>query len=185
MRLNFRYVAWPLLLLAILTWCAVGLFVWVILTDEEDRATSVQSMQETESKEASALRLYSLAQDTAQKREQLDKIFHTDVVSMVDMIESAGKTAGAKLVVSNVQTQDTPLAQTASGSPIIATGFVVEAQGTFPSIMHLVRLFETLPVPSKLDRLDVERTSAATPGASGLWRINAHLNVLTTSDTTL
>ncbi|MEK7133807.1 MAG: hypothetical protein AAB804_01925 [Patescibacteria group bacterium] len=183
MKLDLRYIGWPLLLLTVLVWVGVGMFAQTILADEESQVFRMQQTQEAENKDASTIRLHALAQDTEQKRGQLDAILRVDVVSIVDMIEAAGKAAGVKLIVNNAQPENTPLPQTANGTQVIVTGFVVEAQGTFASLMHLIRLFETFPLPSKIGRFDMERISATGPGTSGGWRINAHIRILTTSDT--
>jgi hypothetical protein len=182
MKIKLTSFAWPLLIFAVLAWAAVGIFAWTILSDEADRVVRVQNAQEAEQKEASAKRLHAIAQDTEFTRGQLDDILDVDVISVVDMIEAAGKAAGVKLVVSSVQPENAPPLQGRGTSQVIATGFVVEAQGRFASLMHAVQLFETLPVPAKVGRLDIERIQVGDTGTSDMWRLNAQIHMLTTSD---
>lgn len=183
MKIKVTYLVWILFPAAVLAWAAVGLFAWIIATDEVDRALYVQVMQETESKEAIATRLHAIVQDTAEQRAQLDSILRMDVVSIVDMIEEVGKAAGVRITVSNAIPENVPPSQAAGGAGIIATGFVVEAQGRFSTLMRVVQLFETLPIPSTLGRLDMERTAKpGNLGTSDTWRMNAYIRVLTTAD---
>ena len=120
-------------------------------------------------------------QDTAEQRATR---FNSgmDVVSIVDMIEEVGK-EGVRITVSNAIPENVPPSQAAGGAGIIATGFVVEAQGRFSTLMRVVKLFETLPITSTLGRLDMERTAKpGNLGTSDTWRMNAYIRVLTTAD---
>jgi hypothetical protein len=116
---------------------------------------------------------------------QLDTVLDVDVISVVDMLEASGKAAGVKLVVSSVQPEGAPPLQGAGTTQVIGTGFVVEAQGKFSSLMHVAQLFETLPVPSKVGRLDIEHINVAEQKTSGVWRMNVQVHILTTSDTSI
>lgn len=183
MKIKLTHIAWPLVLIALLTWAAVGVFIWTVLSDETDRITRVQSAQEAEQKEASTLRLRAIAQDTLLNRTQLDAILDVDVISVVDMLEASGKAAGVKLVVSSVQPEGAPPLQGAGSAQVIGTGFVVEAQGKFSSLLHAAQLFETLPVPSKVGRLDIEHINVADQKSLDVWRMNVQVHTLTTSAT--
>lgn len=169
--------------MAFLAWAVVGLFAWTIQSDEVDRALYVQTTQESESKEASAIRLHSIAQDTREERATLEGIFRTDVVSIVNLIETTGKAAGVKVTVSSVIPESAPPTQAAASAGIVATGFIIEAQGKFSALMHVLQLFETFPLPSTIGRLDIEYVpNARESGLSGIWRMNAYIRVLTTPD---
>jgi hypothetical protein len=61
-----------------------------------------------------------------------------------------------------------------------AVAFVVQAQGSFSSLMKLVALFEHLPLVSSVGEIDLERTAAANQKA-GLWHLTARIRVLTTA----
>ena len=183
MKIKITHLAWLLFPMALLAWAAVGLFAWTIQSDEIDRALQVQTTQESEDREATAIRIHSIARDTVEERTQLDKIFRTDVVSIVDLIETTGTAAGVKVTVRNVIPESAPPTQAAASAGIVATGFVIEAQGKFSTLMHVLQLFETLPIPSTLGRLDIEYVpDSGGSGLSSAWRLNAYIRVLTTSD---
>jgi hypothetical protein len=182
MKIKIAYLAWLLFPTAIAVWAAVGLFVWTIASDEADRAFDVRIVQESETKAASAIRLRAIAQDTVAERAKLESFFHADIVSIVNMIEAVGKAAEVKVTVSNVIPENVP-SQVAGNAKIVATGFVIEADGRFSALMHVLRLFETLPIPSVLGRLDMEHNpSAAGSGSSDTWHMNVYIRVLSTSD---
>lgn len=183
MKIKITYLAWLLFPTAILAWIFVGLFAWTIQSDEADRVLHMQTIQESESKEVAAIRLHSIVQDTREERTKLENIFRMDVVSVVNLIEATGKAAGVKVTVSNVIPESAPPTQTAASAGIIATGFVIEAQGKFSTLMHALQLLETLPVPSTIGRFDIEYISNAGSGSSGVWSMNAYIRVLTTLDT--
>ena len=182
MKNPITYIQWIIFPVALLAWVAVGLFAWTISADEVDRTAHVIVTQDTENKGAVAARLHSIVQDTAAQRAQLDSALRVDVVSVVDMIDSVGKAAGVKTTVSNAQTEKAPSKQAAVGPQIMATGFVIEAEGKFVTLMHVAQLFETLPVPSRLERLDITHAASSSPGVSDAWHMSAYLRVLTTSD---
>ncbi len=182
MKITITYIAWPLLGMAILAWSAVGVFAWTIAGDESDRAFNIQNVEEAESKEATAVRLHAIARDTAANRLQLDTILHADVVSVVDMIEAVGKASGVKVMLSDAVPEKAPSSQAAGGSAVMTVGFVVKASGKFSSLMHAIRLFETLPLPSTVVRLDIGRANSASPDSAGSWNMNVYIRVLTTSD---
>lgn len=182
---TITYIEWIVFPLALFAWVAVGYFAWAISTDEADRTALVKITQVTESKGAVAVRLHAIVQDTAAQRAQLDSALRVDVVSVVDMIEAAGKAAGVNIAVSNAQPESAPSPKATRGSQVMATGFAIEAEGKFPALMHAVQLFETLPVPSKLERLDIEHMASTSSRASHTWHMSAYIRVLTTPDVRL
>jgi len=174
------YLTWLLFPLALLAWIAVGLFAWTIQGDEADRLLRTQTIQESESREATALRLHSIVQDTESERAQLDSLVTVDVVSVVDMLEETGKAAGVKVTVINVLPEGVA-AIGAGNANIVATGFVIEAHGRFSALMHVLQLLETLPIPSTLGRLDIELVPNPS-GSSSTWGMNAYIRVLTAEE---
>ena len=171
--------AWSLLALTLGAWCFVVFFAWTIYVDESERLAEAQNAKIISLERASATRTHALAVDTAQQSEALGKILAVDVVSIANMLEAAGKAAkvGVKLgnaVPENFSASD-PL-------PVQAVGFVVEAKGTFSALMHAARLFEKLPLPSTVTRLDFEHVPTQGGKGAGEWHMNAHIRVLTTSD---
>lgn len=168
-----------ILTLAVVAWGLVALFAWTISVDEAARSASAGDEQKAVVTNAVALRMHALAQETAGDGETLKKLLNVDVVSASYMIEEVGKIAGVAVKLSDAQPEN---AQAADGSVAKAVGFVVAADGKFPALMHAARLFETLPIPSSVTRLDIERTPQPSGKPSGIWHMNVYIRVLTTSD---
>ena len=177
---RISYIAWTTVALALSAWAGVGFFAWTILNQESDRAGSVRATQESSEKGAAAMRTHSLAQETAYERTQLATLFNVDVVSAATLIESVGKASGVEVRLGGAQPESAP--PTTSGPDVQAVGFVVEANGKFAALMRAAQLFETLPIPSVLTRVDIEQ-GPSTDGASGVWHMSAYIRVLTTSNT--
>lgn len=177
MKKSISYLSWPLLLIALVAWCAVVWFALTISTQEADRTSNVQSAQDSSAKKASAARIHGLAQDTAQERAQLANVLNVDVVSVVAMIRAVGKAAGVNAKLSDALPETAPA--TAPGAPAIeAVGFVVQADGSFSALMHAAQLYETLPVPSSLQRLDIQAVPNLTAGKTPTWHMSLYLRVL-------
>ncbi|OGG56493.1 hypothetical protein A3D71_02385 [Candidatus Kaiserbacteria bacterium RIFCSPHIGHO2_02_FULL_55_20] len=171
--------AFLVLTLAVVAWGLVALFAWTISVDEAARSASAGDEQKAVITNAAALRMHTLAQETAGDGETLKKLLNVDVVSASYMIEEVGKIAGVAVKLSDAQPENT---QSTDASGPKAVGFVVAADGKFPALMHAARLFETLPVPSSVTRLDIERTPQSSGKPSGLWHMNVYIRALTTSD---
>ncbi len=173
MKIKITYLTWPLFSLALLAWTGVALFAWTIRSDEADHMLRAQTLQEYESKETTAMRLHSIAQDTKEERAKLESIVRMDVVSIVNLIESTGKAAGVNVTVSNV------IPEGEAGSGLVATGFVIEARGRFSTLMRVVQLFESIPISSTIGRLDIEYIPNQDVRA---WGMSAYIRVLTAED---
>ena len=174
---NRTSISWILLSLALVAWGAVGFFGWTIYTDESDRLIQAENEQSASLERASVVRTHALALDTVAQGKTLGDLLNVDVVSVADMIEAAGKAARVTVRLGNAVPENVP---TSEILPVKAVGFTVEATGTFSALMHLARLFEELPLPSTVTRLDLERVPAG--ASTSQWRMNASIRVLTTSD---
>ena len=170
-------IAWSTLALALLAWTGVGFFAWTISGAKSERLARLVVTHQSSNDAANAVRIHGLAEDTAQARAALGTLLTTDVVSVANAIESAGKGIGVDTKVSSVLPEGAPT-QSPGGPPVQAVGFVVSADGKFSALMHTVALFETLPVPSQITRLDISKT----PGeASDAWHLDLYIKVLTTT----
>lgn len=168
-----------ILTLAVVAWGLVALFAWTINADESARSATAGDEQKAVVSNAVALRMHALAQETAGDGEVLKKLLDVDVVSASYMIEEVGKVAGVTVKLSDAQPENT---QSVDGSGPKAVGFVIAADGKFPALMHAARLFETLPIPSSVTRLDIEHTPQSSGKPTGLWHMNVYIRVLTTSN---
>ena len=165
--------------LALAAWGLVGYFAWTITRDEDKRVMDAREAQLVAIRNAQAIRTHALALDAAGGGAKLRELLDLDVVSVSNMIEEAGKAAGVKVKLGNAQPERDA---TSDGLAIRAVGFIVTADGKFQELLHVARLFEALPIPSSVTRLDIERAPASSGGVSGTWHMNAHIRVLTTSD---
>ncbi len=179
MRMRYRTsTAILALCLALLAWGIVGFFAWTIQTDENKRAADARDAQLTAVKNAQGIRTHALVADAAPDSANLKDLLNVDVVSASYMIEGVGRAAGVKMRLSDAQ----PEGEVGTDIlPLHAVGFVVTADGKFSDLLRAVRMFESLPVPSSITRLDIERVpkSAGTP--VGTWHLNVSIRILTTA----
>lgn len=164
-----------ILTVALLSWGLVGFFAWTINADESERVAHIQDARIAEVAGANSVRTHALARDTAAESAQLKDLLNVDIVSASYMIEEVGKAAGVSVALGDAMPEGK---QSTDLAAVRAVGFVVQADGKFPALMRAARLFETLPIPSDVTRLDIERA----PGASSLWHMNVYIRILTTSD---
>src|SRR3989338_4882635 len=176
--LNRTSTAVSAVILALAAWGFVGYFAWTIAGDEDKRVADGREAQLVAIQNAQAIRTHALALDTATDGAKLKNLLDLDVVSVSNMIEEAGRSAGVKVKLGNAQPER---GATSDGLTIRAVGFIVTADGKFSELLRAARLFEALPIPSSVTRLDIERAPASFGGAPSAWHLNAYIRVLTTS----
>lgn len=169
------YGSWIALLVALLSVFGVSFFGWTIVRDESERIINVQSAQEYAIKKDVAVRTQALAVDTKDARDRLDELMDVEIISAVDILESAAKAARVGMELGSAQPENAP----AGAEGVKAVGFYVSATGSYVAVTRALMLFETLPLPSSVERFDIERASGA--GGATSWRLNAHIRVLTTA----
>lgn len=150
-----------------------------IQTQAQVSATNVAQSEQQVDRAARTLRLSGIVADTKDERERLDTLIQPDVVSIVDTIEAAGAAARVKATVSDALPQGISR-ELPGGQPLQAVAFVVQAQGSFSSLMKLLALFEHLPLVSSVEEVDLEQSSAANP-KTATWHLTARIRVLTTT----
>ena len=168
-----------LLVLMLSAWGLVGFFAWTINTDEAQRIVDAQNSRIAAVTGAQAVRTHAIVQDTAEERAALQNLLNVDVVSASYMIEEVGKIAGVKVKLSDAQPENL---STTDPLALKTVGFVISVDGKFSALMRTVRLFENLPIPSSVSRLDIEHAPKSAGDTSSLWHMNVYLRVLTTSD---
>lgn len=171
-----------LLILAIIGWGLVGYFAWTINADESKRIADARDAQMATIAKAHAVRTHALAIDTAGESAKLKDLLNVDVVSASYAIEGVGKIAGVTVKLGDAQPEN---ASAASIPGLKAVGFVVSAEGKFPALIRAVQLFETLPLPSTVARIDIEHAPKASGDTTSPWHMNIYIRVLTTSDISL
>lgn len=175
-------IAWGVVAAAVLAWGAVAAFNGSLGATRAVRETVLANTQQSAVRESGAIRLHMLARDTKDARDQLDALTRTDVLSIANMIDDVGRTAGVKMKIGDVLSG--PSTQTPAGPRAPALHdvvFLVEADGAFPSLMHAILLLEQLPLFSSVQDLELRRAPAAVSGAGGTWRASIHLRALSTT----
>jgi len=171
---------------AVAAWIAVFMYASWISAQQDALASQVTNVQSVADREIAATRLHALARDTQNQRTQLDGLTHTDVIGIANTIDSIGQIAGVKLNIGGATPG--PAAQKASAgsvSTLHAVSFVVEADGTFSSLMHAASLLETLPVLSSVESLEFAHALLSTGAGSAnssAWHLTARIRMLTTAD---
>jgi hypothetical protein len=165
---------------SILAWCtlALGLGAWGgtlyladrIAFESEARTFAATNQEQASQKQMSAIRTRALAEETKDERAELERLLGSDVVALANTIESAGKSAGVAVRISDALPES-------AGNIMQAVGFVIEAQAGFASLMRVVAVLESLPLPVSIEQLELEHT-AGSGGNAGSWRLSARLRIL-------
>lgn len=174
MRMNrYSYMAAGTLLAAVASWCLAGYLAWDIASQRAARETTAIDLQQESVQEAAGIRLHALVQATETQRNLLATAADVSIVEAANAIEEAGAGLGIDMRLSGALPEGGSAAS--DGPSVQPVGFVVGADGSFARLMQALRLFETLPFPSEVERFDIERV----PGSEGLWHLNIYLRVLT------
>ena len=180
MRNRITYIAWFSLLAALGLWGAVlyAAF-WIQGQAAESAHSAAQSAQQLD-RLAYTQRLSALASDTKDARLQLERLVQPDAVTIVNTIESAGKSARVNATVSDAISEGASQ-QLPGGASLQAVAFIVQAQGAFLDMMKLAGLFEQLPLMSVVEQLNIERSTGGDTAKASSWRMTARIRVLTTA----
>ena len=174
MKRSENYLALLLLVLALLACAAVVYFQWMINDAETAYGASVQNAQQSFTAQNSAVAMHAEAQDTASARQKLDALLSPDVASVAATLRGIGKTTGAQVVLGGALPESTPT--NASGqSSLSAVSYSLEADGTFASLMRTLQLIETLPLPSRVERFDIQQSQGTS------WHMSVSIRVLSTT----
>lgn len=173
MKIKITYLAWLLALFALLAVAGTVYIAWDLGNQAGDRALLRQDADAQVAKSANAVRMHALISDTEVERAALDQALATGAVASADAIEAAGKSAGVDLRVSGTLGQQPILGISAN---IQTIGFLVEAEGSFAALTRALQTLEMLPLPSAVERVNLEK------GSSDSWRLSALVRVFTSSD---
>ena len=73
----------------------------------------------------------------------------------------------------------------ASSANTSGINFAIEAQGSFASLVQTIRLFETLPVPSQIQEVELQGIPNTGVSASGghdvSWHLTLRLQIITSA----
>jgi len=169
------YLAVTLLLLALLAWGAVVYFNFAISGAQAQYEADTQTSQQSSTEQSSSVSTHAVAQDTAVARAQLDALLAPDVSSIANTLRGIGSTTGVSVKLGGALPEDAPTTPTV-GVTIQAVAFSLEADGSFPALMRTEALIETLPLPSSVERFDIQHAAGA-----DTWHMSVSIRVLTTS----
>jgi len=173
------YLSYLLAAIALLAWALVIYAGFAIDSTALGEAQTIAAQQQQSDQAGYQDRIHSLAAQTTLQRLQLGTLTSTDVVTIVTLLETTGKSVGAKVSTALPEGGSVTLP---GGGVLQPIAFVVDASGSFSSLMHALALYETLPIPSQVEQVDLEYVTT-TPGASaGSWHLTAHVRVLTSAD---
>lgn len=178
MNAKETYIALGLGVATLIAWGGVAFFQQSVQTMEAQLITEAQNAQQSSLQQSLAVRTRAVAQETAPARARLEQVLAVDVGSAATLLQDTGKTTRVAVKLSNALPEAPPSAPAVNSGPSVqAVGFSLEADGTFSALVRTAQLLETLPLASRVERLDIQTGgTAAAP-----WRMNVYIRVLTTS----
>lgn len=179
---TFSLVAYGSLALALCLWAFLFWGSLHLMASAEDRAQSATQLQADAAKHAYTARLAALAQDTSVQRATLESIVQPDVVTIVNGIEAAGKKANTDAQVTSALADGTAT-DLPGGGKVQGVAFVVEAHGSFASILKLETMYENLPLASTIESVDLEKAVAQGATAPS-WHLTMRIRVFTSASIT-
>lgn len=183
---NIGTLAWAAVAAALAAWAVVFIYAAWISTQQSVRSSQTADVQSVSDREIAAVRLHALARDTQEQRTQLDTLARTDVIGVANMIDSIGRIAGVTLQIGGATPESAgQKAGAGTVSALHAVSFVVEADGSFSSLMHAAALLETLPSLSSIQSLEFEHAPLSADSGSARsapWHLTARIRTVTTAD---
>ncbi|MFZ2886742.1 MAG: hypothetical protein WA021_02895 [Minisyncoccia bacterium] len=160
-------LAWIMVFVAVLAWTSFGGLVRQLSNERIAYAEAESRSKEEALRGEGAARLKATVESTETERTALESLVSISILQAVEVIEQAGRAAGASDVSIG---EATPSAN--APKDLSAVTIVVNASGSFAAVTRAIALFETLPIPAtleqfELDRLEKEKT----------WRLTARLRV--------
>lgn len=165
--------AWGAFTVAIALWCGFGLLFWALYGERADFTQAQATMEQDALRGESAARLHASVQDTLTERASLESLLDMSILKAVEMIETTGRKAGATDVsIGNAS----PLTGASGPKDLMPYSIVLNASGSFSSLMRAASLYETLTIPSTLEQFELERVDKS-------WKSTIRLRVLLSSKT--
>lgn len=162
-----------MLLAAIVAWTGFGGLIFQVANERADYAEALSRSEEEATRGESAARLRTSVESTEAERAALESLLNISILRAVEVIEQAGRAAGA----SDVRIGEATPVSSEAGK-VATVSIVVNASGSFATIMRTIALFETLPIPATLQQFELEKIDKA-----NTWRLTVRLRVLLASTT--
>lgn len=171
-----RYITALTLFGALSFWAGIGYFAWKIAEAVEEHGSKIATMKAEEEGSAAALELHALARDTRDARVKLEELSDPDILEIYEMLENLSQYTGIPVHIASPTIAPTPT------PPVRIATFIIEAQGTFAQVSHLLALLETFPIPSMVDEMQLGLLVREKSKAPNKWRLLAQINIFTTAD---
>jgi hypothetical protein len=174
------YVAYGALAATACVWIGVGFFANHIQNKRIAYTARMAEAAQQANVAADAAKLRILANNNIERASKLDAIMSSDVPMIVETIKSVGTAAGVSIKISGALPTTVPKNQ----KGVQAVAFILESTGSFSAMMRALALFESLPLPSSIEIVDLSRegqgggASSRTPPS---WHLNLKLRVITTA----
>ncbi len=169
-------LAWSLLAMGVVAWLGVGIAVFALGTMRAARVEQEATMKTMTALQLQQLRTQTLARATEDDRARLESIASQDAAHMIHIIEAAGTDAG---VVTHV---GQAMSGAVSNSAVLhPASLIVEAEGPFPNVVRAAQLLGSLPVPSVVDSIELNRLDMLTASKVPTWRLAVTVRFLTSS----
>lgn len=172
------FASWVVLLIAVSLWSGVIYAFMDIESRKRERLDYFTDAQQQNIRQMTSSRLRAFMKETEVEREAIAKSVKTDVVSIVDAIDAAGKAAGVDVQISNAIPEKTKLL---TPSATLVT-FTIQSKGSFGQIMWLLSLLETLPMPVRIVQFDIAKQADE---KNSFWQLNVQIRALTTTGDSL
>lgn len=156
-----------MILVAVLSWTGFGGLVWQLREQRAEYASALERSKEDALRGESAARLRSSVESSETERAAIESLVDISILRAVEVIEQAGRAAGASDVSIG---EATPSSAPEGLSAIV---IVVNASGSFSTLMRAIALFETLPIPAALEQFELQKIDQ-----TNTWRLTARLRVL-------
>ena len=174
---RIKFASWILLAIAIVIWAGVAYSADMIRETALKRSNDTQLALTKANQLAMNQKVEALSEVTAEKRTQLTTLAGADVVSIIDIIDAAGKSAGVVAKVSDASVAGT-VAVGKNGDTLRAVVFSVQGDGTITQVMHAAQLYERLPLLSSIEQIDIAKNQSSDSKAPP-WHITVSIKVLT------
>ena len=162
-------------------WGAVWYLASFIHNEQTAYLAHIQDVATQSDTTALGARLHVLAESNATRSQQLDAIVSPDAARIIDSIKSVGSLSGVPIKITSAVPDQLPKSQ----KDIHAIALVIEAVGSFESMMHVLALFEKIPLASMITLVDLSKnpqgTASSNARPSSSWHLSIKMQVLTTA----
>ncbi len=170
---HLTYLSWLALVGSIALFATLIYLAGVIQDQAHVRAALAADREQEIDRSTYAQRVRAVIAETEDERAALDAFGRLDVVTVVEMLEAVGQSAGVKVTVAGADTEGgTALT---SGEVLQPTVFSVNASGSYAALMHAAELYERLPLAVQIEQLVIQRDSAE---SGRVWNLAMRIRIL-------